>query len=113
MPRCADGSFSGWKAVKGSTMVNGFIKAQTIRRAEADEEELSISDDLEGLHEVLAALFYSEDSEDSDFEGFDLSRTSLKLNKKPPALVRASTASKERYNHEKSTKYRIYKKNSQ
>ena len=64
---------SAWKAVKPSTIVNGFIKAKIIRGAEEEEQEDQEQDagDAEGLREELAALFCS-DSEDSDFEGFNL-----------------------------------------
>ena len=58
-----------WKAVKPSTITNGFIKAKIISGVE--EEDVSDVEDSAYLDDELAALFNS-DSEDSDFEGFDL-----------------------------------------
>ena len=72
MRRATHAEVCRW-AVKPSTIVNGFIKAKIIRGAEEEEREDQDQDagDAEGLREELVALFCS-DSEDSDFEGFDL-----------------------------------------
>ena len=56
---------SAWKAVKPSTIINGFIKAKIISGDEEESDEDSAELDAE-----MAALFNS-DSEGSDFEGFE------------------------------------------
>ena len=56
-----------WKAVKVSTIVNGFIKATIINGEEDDDEVPDVRD--ANLDPEIAALFDS-DSEDEDFDGF-------------------------------------------
>ncbi len=58
-----------WAAVKPSTIVNGFKKAQIIKGEEVAVEE---EPDRQQPTDLDCSTMFHSDSEEEDFEGFDI-----------------------------------------